>query len=106
MEKDIGDFLENEFLSAEKASWVCNKVVELLDMIHQNAVALIVAFDFTDYYLKSALEHFDGKVYHHIFEATKKDVLNQTKPGPKYDPYLCRLIYNRVGVYTGTFSCL
>jgi len=106
IEKDIGDFLEDGYLSAEKVSWVRQNVVKLLDRIRPNAIALVDAFDFSDYRLKSALGRSDGNVYHHLLETARKDPLNQTEPGPGYEPHLRRLIRDGAGVYTGTSSRL
>lgn len=106
MEKEIGDFLEDGYLSAEKASWVRSNVVKLLDTIRPNAVSLVDAFDISDFRLKSALGRFDGDVYPAILDAAKMDPLNQTEPGPGYEPHLRRLIRDGVGVYTGTTSRL
>ena len=106
MEKDIGDFLEDGYLSAEKATWVRANVLKLLDAIRANVVPLVDAFDISDFRLKSALGRFDGDVYPAIIDAAKRDPLNQTEPGPGYEPHLRRLITDGVGVYTGTASRL
>jgi acyl-CoA oxidase len=106
MEKEIGDFLEDGYLSAEKASWVRSNVVKLLDTVRPNAVPLVDAFDISDFRLKSALGRFDGDVYPAILDAAKKDPLNQTEPGPGYEPHLRRLIRDNAGAYTGTASRL
>ena len=106
MEKEIGDFLEDGYLSAEKASWVRSNVVNLLDVIRPNAVPLVDAFDISDFRLKSALGRFDGDVYPAVLDAAKRDPLNKTEPGPGYEPHLRRLIQDGAGVYTGTTSRL
>lgn len=106
MEKEIGDFLEDGYVSAEKASWVRSNVLKLLDTIRPNAVSLVDAFDISDFRLKSALGRFDGDVYPAVLEAAKRDPLNQTETGPGYEPHLRRLIRDGAGVYTGTASRL
>jgi acyl-CoA oxidase len=106
MEREIGDFLEDGYLSAEKAVWVRSNVVKLLDRIRPNAVSLVDAFDISDFRLKSALGRFDGNVYPAILEAAERDPLNETEPGPGYEPHLRRLIRDGAGVYTGTSSRL
>jgi len=106
IEKELGDFLEDGYMSSKEALWVRENVVKLLDIIRPNAIGLVDAFDFSDYRLKSALGRFDGNVYHHILEAARKDPLNQTEPGPGYEPHLRRLIRDGAGVYTGTSSRL
>jgi len=106
MEKDMGDFLEDGYLSARKASWVRLNVIKLLSIIRPNAVALVDAFDFSDFRLKSVLGRFDGDVYSHLLETSRKDPLNATEPGPGYEPHLRRLFRDGAGVYTGTSSRL
>ena len=105
MEKDMGDFLEDGYFSAEQAHWVRSNVIKLLEVIRPNAVALVDARDFSDFRLKSALGRFDGDVYPAIMDAARRDPLNQTEPGPGYK-HLKRLIVDGVGVYTGTASRL
>lgn len=106
MEKNMGDFLEDGYMSAKKASWVRWNVIKLLSKIRPNAVALVDAFDHSDFRLKSVLGRFDGDVYSHLLKTSKKDPLNATEPGPGYEPHLRRLIRDGAGVYTGTSSRL
>jgi acyl-CoA oxidase len=106
MEKEIGDFLEDGYMTAQMASWIRSNVVKLLDNIRPNAVALVDAFDFTDFRLKSALGRFDGNVYPAILDAATRDPLNKTDPGPGYEPHLRRLIQDGAGIYSGTVARL
>jgi acyl-CoA oxidase len=106
MERELGDFLEDGFLSAEHARWVRSNVLLLLDTIRPNAVALVDARDFSDFRLKSALGRFDGDVYPAIMEAARRDPLNHSEPGLGYKDHLKRLIVDGVGVYSGTASRL
>jgi acyl-CoA oxidase len=106
MESEIGDFLQDGYLSAKQADWVRSSVLHLLNVVRPNAVALVDARDFSDFRLKSALGRYDGDVYPAILEAARRDPLNQTEPGPGYEEHLKRLIVGGVGVYTGTASRL
>mmetsp|Transcript_20069 Transcript_20069/g.37503 ORF Transcript_20069/g.37503 Transcript_20069/m.37503 type:complete len:708 (-) Transcript_20069:70-2193(-) len=106
MEKDMGEFLEDGYLSPGQAKWVASNVNSYLAVIRKNAVALVDARDISDFRLKSALGRYDGDVYPHIMAAAKKDPLNAVDPGPAYDPALKRLIKGGVGVYSGTASRL
>jgi acyl-CoA oxidase len=106
MERELGDFMEDGYVSAEQASWVRSSVLVLLDAIRPNAVALVDARDFSDFRLKSALGRYDGDVYPAIMDAARRDPLNQSEPGPGYEEHLKRLIVGGVGVYTGTASRL
>lgn len=106
LEREIGDFLEDGYLSSEQAGWVRSGVLKMLDNIRPNAVALVDARDFSDFRLKSALGRYDGNVYPEIMKTAKKDPLNQTEPGPGYEEHLKRLIVGGVGAFTGTQSRL
>jgi len=102
MEKDIGDFLEDGYLSAKKASWVRSNVLKLLGIVRPNAVALVDARDFSDFRLKSALGRFDGDVYPALMKAAMRDPLNQIEPGPGYEPHLRKLIKDGAGKFTAS----
>ena len=106
MEKDIGEFLQDGFLTPKQASWVPPLVLQYLDAIRPNAVALVDARDISDFRLKSELGRYDGDVYPHIMKAAEKDPLNAADPGPAYEPALKRLIAGGVGAYSGTTSRL
>ena len=69
-------------------------------------VSLADANDFSDLRLKNALGRYDGNVYPAILDASKRDPLNATEPGPGYEKHLKRLIVGGVGVYSGTASRL
>jgi acyl-CoA oxidase len=106
MERDLGDFLEDGYVLAKQVSWVRSMVLQLLDTIRPNAVALVDAWDFSDRCLKSALGRFDGDVYPAIMEAAERDPLNRTDPGVGYEKHLKRLIDGGIGAYTPTASRL
>lgn len=92
MEKDLGEFLQDGYLTTAHAEWVAPSVLQSLDRIRPNAVALVDARDISDIRLKSALGRYDGDVYPHIMKAAEKDPLNAVDPGPAYDPALKSLI--------------
>ena len=100
MERELGDFLEDGYLSSQQSVWVRANVLQLLNVVRPNAVALVDARDFSDFRLKSALGRYDGNVYPAIIEAAQRDPLNQTEPGPGYEEHLKRLIVDGVGAYT------
>lgn len=106
IEKEMGDFLEDGFMTSEQADWARKCTLDMLNKIRPNAVALVDANDFSDFRLKSALGRYDGNVYPAVLEASKKDPLNATEPGPGYEEHLKRLIVGGVGVYSGTASRL
>jgi len=106
LEQNIGDLLEDSFFNPHHVGWIRSAVVQLLDKLRPNAVALVDARDFSDFRLKSVLGRYDGNVYPAILESSKRDPLNQTEPGPGYEEHLKRLYVDGVGVYTGTASRL
>lgn len=101
MEKDLGDFLEDSYLSMKQAKMVRHMVLQLLKKIRPNAVALVDAWDFSDFRLKSALGRFDGNVYPAIIDAAKRDPLNRVDQGPGYK-HLKKLYVDGVGKFSGT----
>ncbi|GKZ00836.1 hypothetical protein MPSEU_001035300 [Mayamaea pseudoterrestris] len=106
MERELGDFLEDSYMNSHQALLVHQAVLELLERIRPNAVALVDARDFSDFRLKSALGRFDGNVYPAIMEAAMRDPLNQNDIGPGYNEHLKRLIAGGTGAYVGTASRL
>uniref|UniRef100_A0A7S2R0K5 Acyl-CoA oxidase C-terminal domain-containing protein n=1 Tax=Eucampia antarctica TaxID=49252 RepID=A0A7S2R0K5_9STRA len=106
MEKDMSDFVEDNYMNEKEADIIRSSVLKMLDQVRPNAVALADAWDFSDFRLRSTLGRYDGNVYQAIIESSKKDSLNATEPGPGYEQHLKRLIVNGVGVYTGTASRL
>mmetsp|Transcript_5797 Transcript_5797/g.8355 ORF Transcript_5797/g.8355 Transcript_5797/m.8355 type:complete len:752 (+) Transcript_5797:86-2341(+) len=105
MEKDIGQFLEDGYLSSRQSKWVRHGVRAMLKKVRPNAVALCDARDFSDFRLKSALGRKDGNVYPAIMESSLKDSLNATEPGPGYNEHLKKLIVAGAGV-SGTVARL
>ena len=106
IEKEVGDFLEDGYLSGDQADWARSCTLDMMSKLRPNVVALVDANDFSDFRLKSALGRYDGNVYPAILEASKKDPLNATEPGPGYEKHLKNLIVGGVGVYSGTASRL
>lgn len=99
IERDVGDYLEDGYITQMDATYIRTNVLYQLDIIRPNAVALVDARDFSDYKLKSALGRYDGNVYPEIIQTSKADPLNQQEPGPGYEEHLKRLIVDGVGKY-------
>jgi acyl-CoA oxidase len=106
MEKELGDFLEDGYVTADHSRWVRSAVLQLLDCIRTDAVSLVDARDFSDFKLKSALGRYDGDVYPAILKAALRDPLNHSDPGPGYEQHLKRLIAGGAGTYKATVSRL
>jgi acyl-CoA oxidase len=105
MERELGDFLEDGYMTSQQSTLIHCCVIRLLDIIRPNAVALVDARDFSDFRLKSTLGRYDGDVYPAIMKSARQDPLNKSEPGPGYE-HLKRLVVDGVGVYTGTASRL
>jgi len=103
-ERDVGDFLEDGYLSKKQSRWVRNGVLRMLHIIRPNAVALVDARDFSDFRLKSDLGRYDGDVYPAIMASAMKDPLNANAVGPGYE-HLRKMYVEGAGV-VGTASRL
>ncbi|POG62924.1 uncharacterized protein OCT59_028044 [Rhizophagus irregularis] len=76
MEKDVGEFLESEYLTSSQARLLRTQVYNLLKEIRPNAVSLVDAFLIPDALLSSALGRYDGKVYETMIDWASKEPLN------------------------------
>jgi len=63
-------------------------LVDLLNVLRPDAVALVDAFDFPDNVLNSTIGRSDGNVYEALYNAAIKSPLNQADPFVGYDEYL------------------
>ena len=61
MERDLGDYTEDGYLSSEQTAILHAAVRDLLRSIRPQAVALVDAFDVSDFTLNSALGRYDGQ---------------------------------------------
>ncbi len=82
IEKELGDFCVDSFLSVTQANLVRRRVVSLLGEIRPDAVALVDSFDYSDWFLNSALGRFDGDVYACMWEWAQRNPLNDPENGP------------------------
>jgi len=76
------------FLDLKTLTFIRTAVVELLDSIRPDAVALVDAFDIPDRVINSALGKSDGNVYEALYEAAKKSPLNLRDPFDGYQEHL------------------
>ncbi|KAL1496296.1 hypothetical protein AB1Y20_016258 [Prymnesium parvum] len=70
------DFIEAQLLPAALLPAVRARVRALLHAVRPNAVALVEAWDFSDFLLHSTLGASDGRVYERLVEAAKAEPLN------------------------------
>lgn len=100
IEKAMGDFLEDQYLTSSQSTLVRDSVLLLLKRVRINAVGLVDARDFTDFRLKSALGRKDGNVYPAIInESLMTGGLNDQHVGPGYAEHLRKLTVDGVGEY-------
>lgn len=64
----------------------------LLVEVRPESVALADAFNFSDYWLNSAIGGYDGKVYETMYEWVKHSPFNKSEVPPGYEEYLKPLI--------------
>lgn len=81
MEKNLSEFLEDNYLSSTQAKWVRDSVKSLLGQLRREAIGLVDAWDFTDYSLNSVLGRNDGQVYQSLFDWAMKEPANQGANG-------------------------
>jgi acyl-CoA oxidase len=73
---DAVDFIEDGYMTIEQVNIVRANILDLLNVIRPSAVALVDAFDFTDYLLGSILGRYDGNVYETMFNWAASSPLN------------------------------
>jgi acyl-CoA oxidase len=77
-----------DILSKDQFRFIKERTYEIMKEIRPNAVALVDAFDFTDFVLKSNIGRFDGNIYEALFDSAQKSILNQIDPFIGYEKYL------------------
>lgn len=87
-EKGLADILADGYMTAAQASALRAASRGLLAALRPEAVALVDAFGFEDYYLNSALGRSDGDVYRAMLEMAQVTPLNATEEGPAWETVL------------------
>jgi len=94
IEKDIGQFTEDQFVSAQQASDLRKALNILLAQLRPQAVPLVDAFAISDFSLNSALGKFDGSAYATMIDwAKNKEPLNKTDVLPAFKQHIQPLIH-------------
>ncbi|XP_001628716.2 peroxisomal acyl-coenzyme A oxidase 1 [Nematostella vectensis] len=89
--EESGRFLEVSVITPNQVAIVRDQIMELFSKIRPDAVALVDAFDYSDFVLNSALGRYDGQVYQRLFELAQKSELNKKKVQPSAKKYLQEL---------------
>jgi acyl-CoA oxidase len=83
LDENWGDIInENQFRIIRQVAY------SMLTDIRPDAIALVDAFDFQDFVLKSTIGRYDGNVYEALVDAAQKSTLNKTDPFDGYEEYL------------------
>ncbi|TMW65698.1 hypothetical protein Poli38472_008340 [Pythium oligandrum] len=90
--KTLGDFREDNYISSEQAEFVRRQLVALLPIVRKNAVLLTDAWDFTDFELNSAIGRYDGDMYRALVKRAADEPLNKSQVPESYEAYLKPLI--------------
>ncbi|KAI8145925.1 acyl-CoA dehydrogenase/oxidase [Fennellomyces sp. T-0311] len=93
MENESSEFFESGYLSPAQAKLLKQQVLELVAQVRPNAVPLVDAFAFSDYYLASALGRYDGQVYEALAEFAEREELNQTLVVDSYEKCIKPFVY-------------
>lgn len=88
IEQDLGDFLEDGYLSGKQAQDLRHAHRALLVALRPEAVALVDSFGWEDYTLNSALGREDGDVYRALLDMAQGAPLNETEEGPAWEGVL------------------
>ncbi|XP_069105910.1 peroxisomal acyl-coenzyme A oxidase 1-like [Argopecten irradians] len=86
--ENLGDFIQDGFMSTSQVDTVTRKLTYLMEEIRPNAVALVDAFDYPDKALDSCLGRYDGDVYNALYEYSKASPLNEKDVLDSYTKYL------------------
>ena len=93
IEREMGDFTEDGYLSAQQAALVRQSVRDLLPVVRVDAVAIVDSFDFSDHFLNSALGKWDGNVYEALYRwANTNNPMNQSEVAPGVERILLPLM--------------
>jgi len=87
-ETQIGEFMENGYLSVQQVKQIREQVKILLNEICLYAVPLVDGFDLHDHELQSTLGRYDGNVYQALFDEAKRSPLNKVHMTDGFNKYL------------------
>jgi len=91
LDREMNELLIDGYFNKNQASWIKEKIKELLNILRPQAIGLVDAFGFSDSDLNgSALGRYDGRVYETLFEWAQKDPFNtdHQRSRESYQKYL------------------
>ena len=92
LEGALGDLVLSHFATPTQAELIHAAVRSAVATVRPDAVALVDAFDLTDYYLNSALGRSDGRVYETLYDWAQQSPLNRSQVAPGYIESIAPLI--------------
>ncbi|XP_073251487.1 peroxisomal acyl-coenzyme A oxidase 1-like [Porites lutea] len=93
--ENSGSFIEPGILNEKQLQTVRQQVYSLINQLRPEAVALVDAFDYSDFVLNSPLGRYDGNVYEALFKYAQKAALNDRQVQPAYYKYLRPLMQSQ-----------
>lgn len=94
--ENSGSFIEAGILHGHHVQAIRQQIFSLLEILRPEAVALVDAFDYSDYVLNSALGRFDGNVYEDLFKRAQASTMNQQQVPSAYYKYLHPLMNSQI----------
>jgi acyl-CoA oxidase len=86
IEKCLGDYTEDGFLSYKQVQWLRSALANVLSAFQPDALGFVDGFGFLDSELNSTLGRFDGKVYQALMTDALANPVNQGKGGKAVHP--------------------
>jgi len=88
LERELGEFNFDGYFTSQQSRWLKSHPRHLFEEIRPNALALVDAFDFSDFELNSSLGRYDGDCYRDMYRRAQKEPRNQTIVGPAYHDFI------------------
>ncbi|KAG0004072.1 hypothetical protein BGZ79_010353 [Entomortierella chlamydospora] len=92
IQASLGDYLEDYYLSPKQCQTLRQQIKSLQESLADDVVGLVDAFDFSDYYLNSALGSSDGNAYQHLWDRAQREEINQTEVVDGYKEYIVPIL--------------
>ncbi|EGD76132.1 hypothetical protein PTSG_00839 [Salpingoeca rosetta] len=95
------DVVETDVLTRQAIANMKQAAEDERTVIRRNAVALVDAFDLSDFFLNSALGRADGRVYEALYEYAQKEPMNQHEVSPAVEQHLLPLMQTTRRIFGG-----
>ncbi|KAG0290606.1 hypothetical protein BGZ96_005947 [Linnemannia gamsii] len=92
IQTSLGDYLEDYYVSPAQCQSLRQQIKNLQDVLADDAVGLVDAFDFPDHFLNSALGSADGNAYQHLWDVAQKQAINQVEVVDGYEEYIVPIL--------------